>query len=228
MPPKGKRSYKPKAKSSKRTAKRSTFRGQYGVAGGTRNFNMLNVIKPAVYKFKDSRQVNNIVGTGSAVVGVDNVKISDIARYSSLIGMFRKYRITQIKFRFRLRTIELTDQAAHPYMLLRWNYDSGLLSSAISEDFMLRQQNVVAKQFIHNTPDGCNLEYTIKPATMAVVQNFNGTQVLAPKFGQWIDFSQMASSEIDHYGIQYWLSTLPSGQVIDQDCQIFYECKDLI
>lgn len=194
----------------------------------TRNYNILNTVKPAIYKFTDTFQLNNIVGTGVSVVGLSNVKIGDLARYSALTSMFRKYRINAIKLNFRLRTIELTDQAEHPHLLLRWNYDPSLLSSSITENFMLRQQNVLSKQFIHNTPDGCSLQYTLKPAVMFQTQNYNGTTVQAPKFKQWIDFTGTSTTEVDHYGIQYWLSSLPSGQTIDIDCSVYYECKDLI
>lgn len=208
--------------------KRNPLKRNNATASLTKSYNILNTVKPAIYKFTDTFQLNNIVGTGASVVGLSNIKIGDIARYSSLAAMFRKYRIKSVKFTFRLRTVELTDQSEHPHLLLRWNYDPTLLSSSITENFMLRQQNVLSKMFIHNTPEGCNLQYTIKPAVMFQTQNYNGTTVQAPKFKQWIDFTGTSTTEVDHYGIQYWLSSLPTGQTIDLDCSLNYECKDLI
>lgn len=200
-----------------------------GVAGGTRNFNVLNTVKPQVYLFKDTLQFNNIVGTGAAVVGVNNFDISQLPRYNALRTMFKRYKIVNAKWRFRLRTIELTDQAEHPNILLRYNYDPDLVVGSISENYMLRQSNVIQKQFIHNTPEGCNLEYSIKPAVMGARKVISGSDFKPnPLFNQWLDFNEITNGEIQHYGIQYWLSTLPAGQTIDLDLQVTYCCKDLV
>lgn len=231
MPPKGKRSGK--SSKSKSYAKKRYYgpraTPRNGIVGNTKNANVLNTLKPAIYRFKDTINFNDIVGTGASVQSANIFHIGMVGRYSALIAMFRKYRITSAKWRFRLRTVELTDQAQHPVMLLRWNYDPDLVQSSISENQMLRLQNVVHKQFIHNTPDGCNLEYTIMPAVMGARQIYStGLYKPSPMFRQWCDFTQDSLNEITHYGIQSFITNLPTGQTIDVDLQLSYECCDLI
>lgn len=201
---------------------------KFGIGGGTKNFNLLNKVVPQKYVFKESFQFNNIVGAGSAIVGVNGMDMSQVPRYNALITMFRKYRIIALKWRFRLRTIELTDQAEHPTMYIRYNYDPDLTTTSIGENFMLRQSNMICKQFIHNTPEGCNLEYTIRPAVMGDRKNIAGVYKPSPLFKQWLDFTGIVNGEIMHYGLQYFVTNLPTGQTLDQDLQVEYECTDLI
>lgn len=219
-------------KTQKRTGRKKAPRATStkGIGGNTQNFNVLNTVKPTIYKFKDTINYNDIVGTGSSVVGVNQFDIGMVGRYNALIVMFKRYRITLAKVRFRLRTIELTDQAQHPMMLLRFNYDPDLTVGSVSENSMLRQMNVIQKQFIHNTPEGATLEYTIKPAVMGTRYQFNSSTLVKPTplFNQWCDFTTISNAEIGHYGLQYFISNLPTGQVIDMDLQLNYECCDLV
>lgn len=221
-----KRTYR--SKRSYRSRRVPKTKPTWGIGGGTRNFNVLNTEKKQKYYFKETLQYNNIVGAGASIAAVNTFQMSLLPRYNALITMFKKYRVINLKWRFRLRTIELTDQAEHPNILLRYNYDPDLLSSSINENFMLRQTNVIQKQFIHNTPQGCNLEYSTKPAIMGARYAPTGVYKPSPIFNQWCDFTTAVPTEIDHYGIQYWISNLPTGQTIDVDLQITYQCCDLI
>lgn len=133
--------------------------------------------------------------------------------------------------RFRLKNIELTDNAVAPTMWIRYNYDPNLTSSSIGENQMSRLSNVVVKQFNFGHPSGALLEYTIKPAILRAIQLYNSTAfVPSPQFRQWVDFQNNvgASVDVDHYGIQYFINNLPSGITIEHDIEMSYSCTDLI
>jgi len=229
--PSKKMSKKASKKVTKISRKKYTPSSVRGVASNPQNYQIINSFtKPYLYKFKDTFQMNDIVGTGSGVVGLNTFQIKQIARYTALTSMFRRYRIDKIVFRFRLDNVELTDNAKIPTMYLRYNYDPDLVLGALSEDVMLRQQNVVAKQFHHNTINGSTLTYAIKPAVLIGTQLFNSTNfVPSPVFNRWCDFDPAGTvDEINHYGLQYVITNLPAGININADCEIQYTCKDVI
>lgn len=221
-----------KKKAAKRKAHRPT--PTKGVASVPRGFQILNKQPRRIYKFKDTMQLNDINGAGVAIQGLNVFTIKDIARYSNLITMFKQYRIREVKCRFRLENVELTDGAKLPTMYIRYNNDPDLQTAALSEDYFLRQQNVVVKQFHHNTIQGSLLNYNIKPCTLVATMLYPGvvgtaTYSPSPQWNKWIDFDPSTTvNETVYYGLQYFITNLPSGITINLDLEYHYECRDLV
>lgn len=231
----------------KRTGKKTTTRKRYmrrkgakrilkptptrGVASNPQNYQVINSNpKYTYYRFKDTFQLNDIVGTGVGIVGLNTFQIKQVARYTALVSMFRQYRIDSIKLRFTLNNVELTDNAILPKMYIKYNYDPDLVLGVMSEDYFLRQQNVICKQFHHNTINGSTLTYTLKPAVLVGTQLFNTTSfVPTPVYNRFVDFDPSGTlDEINHYGLQYVVVNLPSGVNINLDCEFQYTCRDVI
>lgn len=222
-----------------KTTKRKTYRRKggkkatptKGLASVPKSYQIINTIKPRIYKFEDTFQYNDIVGTGASIASADLWQISNIARYTALISMFRQYRINFVKYRFRLENLELTDNANVPLLYVKYNYDPNILAGVITENYMLRQSNVVLKTFIaQGGASDLLLEYTVKPAVMSAYKLFNSTNYVPnPAFNRWCDFDPSGTvDEVEHYGIQYYITNLPSGLRINVDVQLGYECRDLI
>lgn len=241
MPGGYKRSYRErKARSSnplrKRLARKKMMKRKFrpssirGVVSNPQNYQIINATRSRVYKFKDTFQMNDVSGTGVSVVGLNTFQIKQVARYTALVSMFRRYRIDAIKIRVTLNNVELTDNAILPRLYLKYNYDPDLVLGNISEDYFLRQHNVVCKQLHHNTINGSVLTYTLKPAVLIGTQLFNSTTfVPSPVFNRWCDFDPSGTlDEINHYGFQYFFTNVPSGIGINLDCEMQYSCKDVI
>lgn len=199
-----------------------------------RGYQMLNNIKRKVYHFKDTMQLNDIVGTGVSVSGTNVFTIKDVNRYTALIAMFRQYKINWIKLRWRLDNVELTDNAKLPTLYCRYNYDPDLQAASITEDTMLRTSNVVVKQFHHNTIQGSLLEYALKPCILRATMLYPGavgtaTYSPSPAFNQWVDFDPSTTvNEMVFYGLQYFFTNVPTGITINLDAEYAYSCRDLI
>lgn len=197
-------------------------------------YQILNTIKPMIYKFKDSFQLNDIVGSGVAVAGLNVFTIRDLNRYTNLSSMFRQYRITNVKLRFRLNNVELTDNSQLPTLYCKYNYDPDVQTASITEDYMLRQSNVVVKQFHHNTIQGSLLEYNIKPCIFRATMLYPGvvgtaTYMPSPVYNSWVDLDPSTTlNEAVYYGLQYFITNLPTGITINLDGEYSYECRDLI
>lgn len=216
-----KRTYKKKAPKATPTK---------GLAHNPKSYQVLNTIKPRIYKFEETFHQNSIVGAGAPVGAVDKFAISLLQRYNNLITMFRQYRINYIKYRFSVRNIDTTDGSVIPKLYVKYNYDPDLLIGALNENTMLRQSNMVLKQFITDSAEGLQFEYTIKPAIMEAQKLYNTSNFTpSPQFKRWCDFDPSGTiQEVEHWGIQYYIPTLATGQTIDIECQFGYECRDLI
>lgn len=201
------------------------------IVGVNRNTQIYNKKGNAIHYYKDTIQYTNITGTSptTPLSGLVQFDMGMLPRYATLASTYRQFKVHSLRLIFRLRTIELTDNASHPYMLLRYNYDPTLTIGSVSENFLLRQNNVVSKQFIHNTPEGTTLEYYIKPCTMQALKQWNSSGFIpSPKFNQWVDFASSSTNETALYGLVYFLQDLPSDQTIDFDIQFSYSCRDII
>lgn len=217
-----------KRKPRRRVVRPTTTRG---IPSNPKNYQIINSAnKTVIHRFKDTWQLNDIVGAGVSIPGLNTFQISQIGRYTALASMYRRYRIDSIKFRFRLNNVELTDNAELPTMYVRYNYNPDQTLGVMTEDYFLRQQNVIAKQFHHNTINGSVFTYTVKPAVMVGTQLYNSTNfVPSPVFNRWCDFDPaLTTDEINHYGLQYFITNLPTGIKINLDAEVSYSCKDII
>lgn len=202
-----------------------------GVGSYIKSYQILNSTPAKVYYFKDNftPSFSTMIGANLSVARVDNFKISDIDRYTSLVSMFRQYKVKTITFRFTLTSIETTDNAIQPTMYVRFNNDPDLLAGGLTEDYFERQQNVVKKLFSHQSPQGQTLVYTIKPSVMRALHLWNSPNYIpSPQWGQWCDFDPSATtSEIALYGLQFLIPSLPTGQQIECSAEMHYCCRDL-
>lgn len=190
---------------------------------------ILNKLPRSVHRFKDTINFTDISGTGTQMTGLHQFDIGLTPRYTALKAMYRQYRIDMIKIRWRLRTNELTDNSIQPHVLMRYNYDPNVVIGDVTENYLLRQSNVCSKMFIHNTPNGSQLQYTFKPAIVTAYRVVNNTNFLgAPIFNKWCDFQETGTSEFAHFGLYYFINNLPVGQIIDFDMEFNYSCRDLI
>lgn len=225
------KNYKPKYSRKSTGSKPTPTKGTAYVPTG---YQILNTIKPMIYRFKDTFQLNDIVGAGVAVAGLNVFSIKDIIRYGNLTSMFRQYRITNVKLRFRLNNVELTDNAQLPTLYCKYNYDPDLQTAAVTEDYMLRQSNVIVKQFHHNTIQGSLLEYNVKPCIFRATMLYPGvvgtaTYMPSPVWNSWVDLDPSTTvNEAVYYGLQYYITNLPTGITINLDGELSYECRDLI
>lgn len=217
---------------AKKLARAKPFRSLVGTNRNTQIFNTKKTRQ--VHHFKDTFQYQTILGTetdGQPDVrnGLLQFDIGLTPKYATLKALYRQYRINSIKLIWTLKTIELTDNHRHPVVLMRYNYDPTLTVGDIGYAFLLRQSNVIKKQFIHNTPEGTTLEYIIKPCTMQALKQWNsGGFIPSPKFEQWCDFSASGTSETALYGLIYNLTDLYANQAIDFSIQFNYSCRDVI
>lgn len=226
-----------KKTTAKRSYKKRTYAKRFkptitkGVASVPKSYQLLNTIKPPIYRFKDTIQFNDIVGAGASVSAVDKWDMLQIPRYSALNAMFRQYRITNIKYRFRLNNHETTDNAVIPVLYVRYNYDPEFSAGTNTENTMLRQSNMVCKTF--SSDGGTNdtiLEYNVKPAIMTANKLYNSTNyVPSPAFNRWCDFDPAGTlAEVEYWGIAYFIPYLPAGININIDIEFSYQCRDLI
>lgn len=227
-----KRNYKKKG--YKKTYKKKNYKKATptkGLASVPKSYQIINTILPRIYKFEDTYQANDIVGTGNTVVAVDKWQISSLYKYTALVSLYRQYRINYVKYRFRMNNVELTDNAIIPTMYIKYNYDPDLVSGSLNEDYFLRQSNCVVKQFQTGAgQEGTLLTYTVKPAVMMANKLYNSTNfVPTPSFNKWCDFDPAGTlAEIEHWGIQYLITNLPTGITMNLDLQMGFECRDLI
>lgn len=226
----GSRYSKKKSSTRRNTKKFNKTTNVKGVASQPVNYQIINKTKPPIYRFKDTFQLNDIVGANGAIQGLNTFQISQLARYNSLVSMFRQYRITNLKLRWRLQNIDTTDGNQLPTIYMRYNYDPELVTAVLSENYFLRQQNVICKQFHHNTITGSLLTYNIKPAVMRASQLYNSTSfVPVPTFNTWQDMDPAGTvDEVNHYGLQYFITNLPAGTNLNLDCEMSYECRDVV
>lgn len=202
-----------------------------GVPKAVKNYQIINTIPKRVYQFEDCFQINDIVGTGNPVSSAEHWHIYLLQRYAALVSMFRQYRINYVKYRFRLNNLEASDNAIIPVLYVRHNYDPDLLNGAITENWMLRQSNVAVKTLIATGgSNDISFEYTVKPAVLGAYKLFNSTNFVPnPVFNRWCDFDPSDTlAEVDHLGLCYLFTHLPSGINVNIDCQMGYSCRDLI
>lgn len=223
-------------RNTKRYKRKTNYKKSYRRAGPTRgiprnpaDFQILNAKKSDVFKFKETIQINDIVGTGAGVASVERFNIGQSGRIAALISMFNQYRITKAVYHFRCKYLDTTDTALIPAMYVKYNYDPDLLSGVITEDWALKQSNVVLKQFLTSDSRGTTLTYTVKPAQLVAYKLYLSTNyVPSPVFNKWTDFDPVGTtSETDHLGLWYYIPVLVTGQSINMDLELHYECRDL-
>lgn len=207
----------------KRTVKKTVKRSVRKLPAKARvddTMQILNRGKQPVYSFKKTILVNNVAGTGVNVPLLLTLNPATLPDYTNFSGLYDQMKVTYLKYRFTLTTIETTDNALIPYMYCRYMWDKDLVVANVSEAWFRQQRNVVKKSF----PPGqhqTTFEYTLTPKVMhATINDFdvNGNVISAyvPRKAGWFD---MESPPL-HYGLALLFPTLATGQNVNIELEV--------
>lgn len=225
-----KKGTKTKKRTTRRIRKRN-YKNNFGskVSSLVANSQRLNIQKN-YHTFKETINWNTIAGTGGSLGVVETFKVSELARYSALVSMYRQYKVNYIKHIITLNTYEYTDNAQKTKMYIRYNYDPDLIAGSLTEDYMVKQSNMIVKVFGQGSPNDAKLLYRIKPCVMGAKRLYSSNvYVPSPLFNQWCDFDPSTTTdELGFYGWCYFIPNIPTGQQLEHQLEISITCRDLI
>lgn len=209
--------------------KRSSWGMPKAKASVPRSFQILNKYRSKPHYFEDSYTSQSTVGSGVSFASLINFNMSILNRYATLKSMYSQYRVKWFKIRIQMQTIENTDGAIIPELFIRYNYNPDLAVGSLSVPVMQSQQNVIYKRMLQGDGNGADFEYVVKPAILTAQQIYSSTSYTsAPKFNQWCDFQTLGTNEVNHYGMQMFIPTIPTGVTLTYRYTVGYECRDIV
>lgn len=188
--------------------------GGGGTDQGRSTFNMSG-IRP------DSTQYTNMSQSGTAAV-------TDLA---SLQALFRYYRIVKIRVFFRLTNTEFTDAVQFPVLYTRYCYDPNTPVPTTPQYFN-ELTNVNRHSFTNDSPEFVT---TIYPKIMTPKYALTGLTsdgfAYSPASPGWIDFaggpagSQVEGADCQHFGLDWFITNVPTGQSLTVDVEFTVDYK---
>lgn len=148
-------------------------------------------------------------GNGGALNGVLSFKISDIADFTNIALLFNRYKINAVHCTFTLRSGSanaggLDGSTQLPKLFVRYNYDSNAVAGTVGN----RMQELNNVKTISYTAEKTVFRYTVIPRTVAPVYL---SSIATGYELQKKTFIDSAYPTVPHYGIQFWVPALQTG-----------------
>lgn len=161
--------------------------------------------------------------SGAAMLGVLNFRVSDIADFTNIALLFNRYKINAVHVTFTLRSVAgtaggLSSSTQLPKIFCRYNYDSNAVAGTVGTR-MQELNNVKTMSF---TEDETVFRYTVIPRTVAPVYLSSVATGYELQKKTYID---SAYPTVPHYGIQFWIPALQTGDEIIMDYTYDFTCK---
>lgn len=199
---KAQRTGKRKSRRYRRAYKKNKFQAQI-----SSNTQLINPGRDRIYYSKRTYSQNLVSGTGNPVSAVLQWYITNYPEIGSFSTLFNQYKCTKLVYTFTLKTISNIDDELIPEIYVRFNDDVDLVSTSITQ--MMQQRGTLRHQF---TGTDLQVSYTVYPKIMMAAQIYQSTSLQAvPRKAGWQDIDKT----IAHYGLQYYIPSLPAGQKIE-------------
>lgn len=171
------------------------------------NTQLINPGRDRIYYAKRTYSQNLVSGTGNPVSAILQWYITQFPEIGSFSVLFNQYKCVKLVYTFTLKTISNIDDELVPEIYIRYNDDPDLTTTSISQ--MMQQRGTLRHQF---TGTDLQVTYTVYPKIMMAAQIYQSTTLQAvPRKAGWQDIDKT----IGHYGLQYYIPSLPTGQKIE-------------
>lgn len=149
-----------------------------------------------------------------------------IAELASLQTLFELYKMANVRLRIRMRQSEFTDGVDTPKLYITTVSDLSPVNSTAPSGiaYFDSLERVTIHEFTNNSPF---FEYSFKPriqvpayTTSSWIGSSVGYSAVAPR---WLDLTH--ASNVQHYGVAYWFSNIPTGVSFDFDLEFTFDVK---
>ena len=181
--------------------------------------------KPQVFKKTAIYNVNGtniITGAGAISYATGGALASSMPDWANIITLYNRYKMLKVTYTFNIQALPSAGASLFsfdlPKMMIRYNYDSNLAGGVTGNPILARMQevpDVVINQF---TPEKPTFAYTYYPRCIEPVYLSGVSTGYKLAKQQYID---IAYGSVPHYGIMWWIDTIPTGLTITYD--ISYE-----
>lgn len=190
------------------------FNGEGETVQGRSTFN-LNGIRP------DATIYTNMSSTGTAA-------IPDL---ESLQQLFRYYRIVKIRVFFRIVYSEFTDNVQYPTLYTRYCYDANT-GLPMDANYFSELTNTNRHTFTNESPEFVTTIYPkIQSPKFALTGLSSDGFAYAPTNPGWIDLSgapagsAITGCQAQHYGLDWFCTNVPTGQVLRASVEFTIDYK---
>jgi len=147
------------------------------------------------------------VGTGAPIASVGGITVGSMPDFLNIIALYNRYKIISCTYNWNVQPVGSGGLISFdlPKMTIRYNYDGNIASSSVLPLKFQDLNNVKQFQF---TPDKTQFSYTYYPRVNEPIY-LSGVST-GYKLGrpQYID---CAYSNVPHYGLMWYLDSVPVG-----------------
>jgi len=167
--------------------------------------------KPQVFMKTQLSEFNPValtyIGAGTFISALGGITVGSMPDFLNISALYNRYKMLAVTYNFNVQPVGTGGLIAFdlPKMTIRYNYDSLLSSTSVMPQVFQGLPNVKTFQF---TPDKTQLSYTFYPRCVEPVylSGLSTGYKLAKQ--QYID---VGYSNVPHYGIMWYIDSLPTG-----------------
>lgn len=170
----------------------------------------------------------NAPGTIGGVTWTNNFvdSTNNIGDLASLRALFELYKIDEVRLRWRMGSLELTDGVTNPKLFITRISDLTPASGVPTAISYFDDKEAVT---VHDFTAGSQFfEYVIKKPRIQAptytastwVATTVGYSSVAPR---WLDLSDASNTQ--HFGVAWFIPYVPVGQTINVDIEFAFTCK---
>lgn len=149
-----------------------------------------------------------------------------LSEVAALRTLYELYKIKEICVRFRLNALEFTDGEVNPRLYITTVSDLTPVGATnpTSISYFDSLENVTVHTFTNSSQ---LFEYRFRPKIQ--VPAFTNATWIANNVGysampsKWLDLSD--ASDVQHYGLAYFFTNIPTGNQIEFDIEFTFDCK---
>lgn len=220
-------------KSKKRTTKRNYKKKRSTNIATPGSTWVMNKSVSKEYKFVRGDIVyNNISGAGALVQAIETYSPTLLLPFlSDYTNLFGKVKIDKVVWRWDLRnsgTSASYTNIQFPKMYIRYNDNKNLIGGIATINGLEQMENVKVHQFSAEHP---SVSYTMYPKVLKPLY-VSGTEPNATMgYGStpcpWLDIDDGITKTLSILGLMYVIDYLPTGYFIQQDCTVYFRCREL-
>jgi len=199
--------------------------GNYGYTPIPRQLNILNQQAGRIMTLKKSQVFyGNVIGTSAATGSPLQHTFSQVPDFANMATLFNRYRISNIKYTFRIIDNSPADGAnigtlRLPTMLVRKNQDPNLAVASATTAYLGQMDNVTHFQF---TPEQTQFQFNVQPSVGRTLPIVGTTEAIAQGPPCFIDCTY---NNVPHLSIVFALDFLATGLSIVWDVEFTVDLK---